>query len=213
MNRAPIRLRSRLRAAWLGLVLTMTALSTLAPGATAMPIDPASPLLDSSKDRIVRSAFVPSARNVHGEIRLIRRGDAWVLQTVIQSPQLRRGVQRMHKKEIYSWPEGEPGHQDSKRYLEDLEAAKDHVIAEFERRDDRSQRAQQLLIELILSADEALWAFSEIETGHEGSELVILEREEIAVRDASRGYLRRAFRLQAEEGFDGPVAELEGLPE
>jgi hypothetical protein len=169
-------------------------------------------LLDGSSDRILRRAFIPSDRNVHGEVRLIRRGEAWVLQTLIQSPQLRRGVQRMRKQELYSWPASEPGHEDSTRYLEDLEAAKDHAIAELEQRDDRSQRAQQMLIELILGPDAALWAFYEVATGHEGSEPVIGDKEPISVRPASRTYLHRAFRLQAEAGFDGAVPELTELP-
>jgi hypothetical protein len=86
------------------------------------------------------------------------------------------------------------------------------VIAAFEARDDRDRRAQRMLIELVLAPADALWAFYEVDTAHTGDELVIRQKKPISVRPAARTYLRRAFLLQAEAGFDGPVPELTDLP-
>jgi hypothetical protein len=201
------------------LTLTLTLALALLPLASTLPAlagapgsDPPSELLDGSADRTLRTALVPSERNVHGEVRLIRRGEAWVLQTLIDSPQLRRGVQRMRKKELWAWPASEPGHQDSERYLEGLEIARDRVLEDFEARSDRSARAQQMLIELVLAPRSALWAFYEVETERSGDRWTLLGRRPIVVREADRSYLRRAFLLQAEEGFDGGAPELTELP-
>jgi hypothetical protein len=169
-------------------------------------------LLDGAADRELRHAFLPSARNVHGELRLVRRGEAWVLQTLLDTPQLRRGVQRMRRKELYAWPESGAGWADSQRYLDDLERAKDHSLERFVERGEGGNGRQTLLIELVLSERDALWAFYDVELAAAGSRRLVTSRRPFLVRDASRAYLRRALMEQAETGFGAVPAELAELP-
>ena len=175
-------------------------------------------LLDGGADRELRHAFLPSERNVHGELRLLRRGDAWVLQTLLYTPQLRRGVQRMRRKELYAWPEGAEGWADSQRYLADLESAKDHALKRFAARSDEADGRQKLMIELVLGERDAFWAFydieldSERESGARAGRATVRSRTPFLVRDASRAYLRRALAVQAETGFGAAPVELEELP-
>jgi len=209
----------------LQLTLSMVALSTMvvalesAPPARASDPDPAqlhARLLDGSSDRVLRRAAIPSERNYHGEARLIERGDAVVLQTLLDSARLRRGVQRMRKEELYRWPQGEPGAEDSARYLEDLEQSKDRVVEAFETRSDRGDRRMRMLIELVLAPEASFYAFYEVELADESESHAshaeaprLLSKEAIVVRDASRTYLERALRLQSEAAFEGGLDELE----
>jgi hypothetical protein len=173
-------------------------------------------LLDGRADRELRHAFLPSERNVHGELRLLRRGDAWVLQTLLYTPQLRRGVQRMRRKELYAWPAGAEGRDDSQRYLADLESAKDHALERFAVRPDPADGRQKLMIEMVLGERDAFWAFYDVELdlgpGSRAGRAAVRARTPFAVRDASRAYLRRALAVQAETGFGAAPAGLEGLP-
>ena len=175
-------------------------------------------LLDGGADRELRHAFLPSERNVHGELRLLRRGDAWVLQTLLYTPQLRRGVQRMRRKELYAWPEGAEGWDDSQRYLADLESAKDHALERFAGRSDAADGRQKLMIELVLGQRDAFWAFYDVELGSDSESdgragrTAVRARTPFLVRDAPRLYLRRALAVQAETGFGATPIELEELP-
>ena len=171
-------------------------------------------LFEAGVDRELRHAFLPSARNVHGELRLLRRGDAWVLQTLLYTPQLRRGVQRMRRKELYAWPEGVPGFEDSQRYLADLEHAKDHVLERFAASSVVTDGRQKLMIELVLAPRDAFWVFYDVEVvaGAASSRATVGARTPFLSRAASRDYLRRAFVVQGETGFDDPPPELQELP-
>jgi hypothetical protein len=142
----------------------------------------------------------------------MRRGDAWVLQTLLYTPQLRRGVQRMRRKELYAWPESVEGWADSQRYLADLERAKDHALERMVERADAGDGRQTLLIELVLGEREALWAFYDVELAADGSRRRVTGRKSFLVRDASRAYLRRALMVQAETGFGVTPGELAELP-
>ena len=85
------------------IVPTLLLVGLLATPSVAGP-DPV--LLRQSGDEVLRSAFIPSERNVHGEFRLLRRGDATCAQTLLYTPSLRRALQRIRKKELRYWPEG-----------------------------------------------------------------------------------------------------------
>lgn len=198
----------KLSLAALAIFLGLAAPVLAAAGGVDRPL-----LLADRGDRELRHAFLPSARNVHGELRLLRRGDAWVLQTLLYTPQLRRGVQRMRRKELYAWPEGVAGWTDSQRYLADLESATDHALARAVDQGHAAGARQTLLIELVLGESDALWAFYDVELAARGSRQQVTARAPFLVRDASRAYLRRALLVQADTGFGMAPAELTELPQ
>lgn len=171
---------------------------------------------DRQHEEPVRRAYIPSDDRVHGELRLLRRGDSWVLQTALWSKRLRRGVQRIDKKERYYWRPENEGYADSERYRQDLARAKQLVVEAFEDgAEENDDPRQQLLIEFVLGpcdgkrceASYALYAV-ELEEGDEG--WAIQRATPIVERAASSAYVRRAMRIQAEEGFGEVPAEIGG---
>ncbi len=93
-----------------------------AAAASAEPLVPPrlAPLLDAAHDRILRRSFVPSEEQKVGELRLIRRGDSDVVQTLLYTKVLKRVVAEIRKKELASWPADQPGHEDAIRYVETI---------------------------------------------------------------------------------------------
>jgi len=81
------------------------------------------PLLDASRDEIVRSAVVPSVLLPLAEVRLIRRDGSVVMQTVIASSLLKRVIEEIRNKERSAWKPGAEGYADSERYLAALDKA------------------------------------------------------------------------------------------
>jgi hypothetical protein len=150
--------------------------------------------LDPSKDEVVRSAPVPSSWFPQAEVRLIRRGGAVVMQTVIASRLFQQVVREIRRKESSAWPPGRTGHEDSKRYVDALDRAYREVERRFREKDAPGDRRRKLLIEFVLSEDSSFVALLDPE--RRVLELLPLSRryvrenmEEIAVD--SLGWSRR----------------------
>jgi hypothetical protein len=175
-------------------------------GATIAGADSA--LLDRSHDVLLESAFIPSPRNVHGELRLLRRGEATCAQTLLYTPALRRALQRIRAKEMRYWPEGRPGHEDSAAYLAALEQARARVLGGSAAGDEGS-RLQTLAIEFVVAPTSALFAISELEIvpPHGGDPVVVRALRPIVVRESSPDYVREAIEhMRAAAGAE-PVED------
>ncbi len=108
-------------------------------------------LLDDKRDEIVRSEFVPTEEQPVGEVRLIRRGQAVVMQTVLHTALLKRVVAEIRKKELASWPPERKGHGDAQEYIDAITTAQQRIQERYRQREDRGDRRQKMLIEFILS--------------------------------------------------------------
>jgi hypothetical protein len=164
-------------------------------------------LLWGGLDEVVRAAFIPSARNVHGEFRLLRRDGATCAQTLLYTTSLRRAVQRIRKKERRYWPAGVAGSEDSAAYLEALDRAKDRVLAGAGEAD--GIRRQTLAIEFVLAPDVAFYALYELDVRKEGERIEIAEMRPIEVREASADYVAHAMELMEQAAFDRAAPEEE----
>jgi hypothetical protein len=193
---------------------TALAIAPALPGSLA---DPPAKEAAIGVDRILARTYLPSADRIHGELVCARRGTALVMDTLLYSNSLRRGADRIRKKELYYWPADRPGADDSTRYLQALEQAKRHVLTRFEQvapgdtaaaRDPRPR----LLIEFSLDGNAARVAFYDVEVEATKSGFVVRERRSIQVLEASRDYVARSMRLQGDEGFDRTLPELAGFP-
>jgi hypothetical protein len=165
-------------------------------------------------DRVIARTYLPSAQRIHGELVLARRGAALVMDTLLYSHSLRRGVERIRKKELYHWPADGPGGEDSARYLQALELAKRHVLGRFEHAapDDAGAARDprpRLLIEFALDGADARVVFYDVEVEATTSGFVVRDRRPIVTVESSTAYVARAIQIQAEEGFDRPIADLE----
>jgi hypothetical protein len=165
-------------------------------------------LLDGGEDRVVRSAFVPSKTLQQGEVRLIRRGRAVVMQTALSSRYLKRVVAGIRGKEAASWPEGRKGREDSLRYVDALTRAQAAVRERSRQRGDRQDRRRKLLIEFILSERDSLVALSEPELGEDAvGHFRVVSKKPLAVIPLSRTYIlgniyeiaRDALKLEGRE--------------
>lgn len=145
------------------------------------------------RDEIVRAAFVPSEDQPQGEVRLIRRGHAAVMQTVLYSRYLKRVVAEIRKKELASWPPSREGHDDARRYIEAVLAARELVQRRFGERADRGDRRQNMLIEFILSGTASRVTISEPELEEANGRMRVVARHPIATLELSRTYVRGDF--------------------
>jgi hypothetical protein len=172
-------------------------LGLLVPSSSAAP-DPA--LLDRSGDELLRGTFIPSPHNVHGEFRLLRRGEATCAQTLLYTPSLRRALQRIRKKEMRCWPAGQPGHEDSLAYLEALEQAKARVLGPAPAIEP-SPRLQTLAIEFVAGSSRALFAIYELEIVESDGRVTPGALRPIVVREASPHYIRAAIEHMQDSAF------------
>jgi hypothetical protein len=147
-------------------------------------------IMDGSGDRIVRSAFVPSDWLPQGEVRLLRRGEAVVMQTVLNSRYMKRVVTEIRNKESASWPVQREGHADSLRYVAALTEGHDRIQRKSRQRKNRAGRRQKLLIEFILSGKGALVAVYEPELAEEEGHYRVTSKNPVAILESSRAYVR-----------------------
>ena len=181
--------------------------------AAPMPA-PLVPLFASRDDAVVAATPVPSPERPVGEVRLLRRGAAAVVQTVLDTALLPRVVAEIRNKEAANWPEGRPGRDDSARYVAALEEVSGAVRSQQPRDPRRRHRRLHLLIEFALSADRAAVAISGWERTDAGA---VQRAEPSVVLQPSRDYVRANMRLIAADSFhvDGRALDalLAPLPE
>ena len=170
--------------------LVLTALSFPGVAAGGNPQAARARLLDGSLDEVVRAEFVPTAEQPVGEVRLVRRGRAVVMQTVLYTKFLKRVVAEIRKKEMAAWPRDRQGHGESVKYVDAVRAAQGGIEERFRRREDRGDRRQKMLIEFILSDRASIVAIAEPVLAEEGGRMRVVSRRPIAVLELSRGYVR-----------------------
>lgn len=180
--------------------MNVSALLLIGLLATATAVDPEARLLDRSADELLRSTYIPSERNIHGEFRLLRRGDATCAQTLLYTPSLRRALQRIRKKEMRYWPPGQPGHEDSLAYLDALERAKTQILGRAPAAEAPGQ-LQTMAIEFVASGESALFAIYELAIVESDGRITVRDLRPIVVRAASASYVRQAMEHMQTSAF------------
>jgi hypothetical protein len=171
-------------------------------GSPAAPLPP----LDPAGDRVLRRTVVPDPVRRQGEVRLVARGDARVVQTLLATKVLRRVVAEIRQKEERNWPAGAPGHDDMRRYvaaLADAAAALDAAAGDGERR--------RLLIEMIATPEVGGIILGEFASEERDGRLEPRSARVLATVDVGRDYLRRNMRLVLADAFDVDEDEVDRL--
>jgi hypothetical protein len=155
------------------------------------------PWLDASRDQLVRRAFVPAPERRVGEVRILRRGEATVVQTLLYSKLLSRVVGEIRKKETANWP----GSRDAAAYLEALEAVQKTIWSRLPTNQRVADRRQKLWIDFVLAPGAALIGIGAFEMEEKNGEVRVTRFEPLAVLEPSRAYVERNQRLISADSF------------
>ena len=180
----------------------------------AADVVPASPpavapaLLDAAVDHVEAKVVIPEPARKVGEVRLLSRGNAVVVQTLLSTKLLSRVTGEIRKKEEANWPAAAAGHDDAVVYLEALEAVREAV----ERRSpgvDWADRRRRFLIEFVADADGQAVFLGTFTTASGTTELTPASREVLRTLTPSRAYVLRNMRLILSDSFKVPEAEVD----
>lgn len=164
-------------------------------------------LSDASADKVVASVVVPDSSRKVGEVRLIARGQAVVVQTLVSTKLLSRVIAEIGKKEEKNWPAGQA---DTVKYLAALESARETV----EKRspaaawDDRRRR---LLIEFAADAGSEAVFIGTFRYSKDGSDRTPYDREIFSTLALSRAYVLRNIRLILADSFKTDEKDVDRL--
>jgi hypothetical protein len=167
-------------------------------------------LLDPASDQVHARTVVPDTTRKVGEVRLITRGEATVVQTLLATKALSRVVAEIRKKEERNWPPDAAGHGDMRRYLDALEAAAADVRA---RRDSagpagRGDRRLRLLIEFVASESASGVLFAEFDATAVDGAMQPRSRRPITTLALGRAYVFPNMRLILADAFRTPESEV-----
>lgn len=142
---------------------------------------------------VVARSFIPSADNVHGETQVRRDDDgACCVRTILHSSSFRRGIKEILAKEAALWPEHRAGHEDSLRYREALEKAKEEIVG-APRPEDQLGSPYTLLMDFVFRPGGSFVELSrgEVVRGEEG--FVIASNAPLLRIEVSDAYISRAM--------------------
>jgi len=160
------------------------------------------PVLTLETELVVARAYVPAPDRRVGEVRVVRRQDAVIVQTLLYARVLGRVVGEIRKKEAASWPDGTPEHAAMERYVARLTAAADRVWRErLPESDQRSDRRLPLFIEFTrapLATSVTLGTFT---IPDHDRDVEVREPRVYEVLTLASSYVERNMRLIVADAF------------
>ena len=161
----------------------------------------------ASEDSIIWRTSIPAEPPYQGEVRLIRRDSALVMQTILNSKVLKHVIAAIQKKEIRAWPEDREGWTDSRRYSDELYRAYEAIRTEAKDREDKGDRHLRLMIEFVLEERHNFVTFYAPTLTKRGEQYSVQEKKILEKLGTSRAYLynnlleiaRDSFQLDEEE--------------
>lgn len=163
-------------------------------------------------DQLIRYAPVPAEPPYQGEVRLLRRNSALVVQTLLNSKVMPHVVGVIQNNEVRDWPEGREGATDSRRYTEELIKA----LQTIRDRAEEGQRFLQLMIEFVLDGQQNYVALYAPTLTQKGDRLVLQKKVLLKKLPLSRRYVYKnvlfiiqdCFHLEVDKALElvRPVA-------
>ena len=172
----------------------MLAVLCLAPAARA----PADITPAAAADRVLARVPVPDAQRRVGEVLLIQRGAADVVETRLDTTLLRRVVAEIGHKEAANWPAGTVGGVASARYVAALEQAVDTLAPRppAGSRQRHARRAVRVFIAFALDDNSARVTIGRFAPAADG-----IERAPLTTLDLPPDYVRENMRLIAADSL------------
>jgi hypothetical protein len=198
-------------------LIALLVVAPLAPGVwpseTAVSTVDAGIDADVGHDRIVRRTSVPPDGRRHGEVRIVRRDENVVVQTVLHSKVLRRVAGEIARKEASAWPGSVPGSTDSERFVAALREIVDHVrLEDTEEADVAGDRHRDLRIDFFIREGRGRVVLSGAEVVEEGTTLrLVASRPPAESLDLSADYVGRNMRLIVADSFRTSVEEADRM--
>ena len=151
----------------------------------------------AQSDEVAR-AFVPSAHNIHGEVRVLANARSVCVQSLLYSRMLARGLQAIRTKEAACWPDGNP---DSARYLSSLRDAETRIMSTFYANTNRTDERQKMLIEFQAFPDHGHVRICELEIDETNGAVGVRSSPELSSFDTSLSYVQRSMRQMIRNAF------------
>jgi hypothetical protein len=156
-------------------------------------------------EAFIARAFIPSSNNVHGEVRLIQRGDTACVQTLLYSKFLRRGLYEMEKAERSCWADGYGGWEDSTNYIAAMRATRDAILGDGStptaEPTSPSDEKKKMLIEFTLSPTDAGYTLSKLNLDGSPEALRIVDAPRVMANKTTAYYASRAMQVMAAKAF------------
>lgn len=154
-------------------------------------------------DRLINTALVPAGPPYQGEVRIIRRDSALVVQTLLYSKVMQRVVGAIQRKELEEWPEEKVGSVDSRRYTEELARAYHLVLDRAKKMQNPGDRERhiQLMIEFVIDEKQSYVALYAPTLTREGERLVLQKKELLKKLPLSRSYVNENMHLIIQDSF------------
>lgn len=163
-------------------------------------------LADASFDRVGATTAVPDPSRKLGEVRLVARGRAVVVQTLLRTKLLSRVTAEIARKEAANWPKDD---EPTRRYVEALNAARRKLES---RRDGRvSPEKPRLLIEFAADDDDAIVLIGTFGDEDGGERITPTQRQIFASLSLPRAYVLRNMRLILADSFRIAEREVDRL--
>lgn len=166
-------------------------------------------------DEVLARVAVPNTENPVGEVRLLRRGDTTVVQTLLVTRLLPRVTAEIHMKEERNWPAEMPGHADMLAYVQALSVAQEQLRAALPAADARNvadaDRRLRMLIEFAASTASASVEIAEFASEAEDRPYEVASRRPLAAPAVERSYVLRNMRLILADSFHVPEADVDRL--
>jgi len=166
-------------------------------------------------DEVLARTPVPNAESPIGEVRLVRRGNTTVVQTLLVTRLLPRVTAEIRVKEERNWPEGAAGHDDMLAYTSALDAAQKHMRAGLPDADARNvadrDRRLRLLVEFAASPTSAGVEIAEFTSAAEDRPYDVASRRTLGSPAVGRPYVLRNMRLILADSFHVAEADVDRL--
>ena len=178
------------------------------PDARASETSPGLPdaLLDASRDQVVARTDVPDTMRKVGEVRLVRRSEATIVQTLISTKVLPRVVGEIHKKEAANWPPDTPGREDMERYVLALGRVADGLATARDAGD--GDRKLRLMIEFVATPDVAGLVLGSFDAKDVDGKIEPTTRRPMETMVLKKTYGFRNMRLILADAFHVPEGEV-----
>jgi len=160
---------------------------------------------------LIRYTPVPADPPYQGEVRLLRRDSAQVVQTLLKSKVMNHVIAAIQKKELKNWPQDREGQVDSRSYTDELVKAYHVVRVRAKDRQKTRERHLQLMIEFVLEGERGYVALYAPTLTQEGDRLVLQKKDFLKKLPLSRNYVQRNMQLIIQDSFQleaGKASEL-----